>query len=181
MPTLQPIGRQPGSLAPLLLITLFWINGCQSLATRSGDTVGSETRWRVVGQAGSVSLRSPRTSFWHKAALGVSIAPGSEVATFAGSRLELASAGDHVTASGPSRLSLPDTEPNGVRVRQDAGTLRYSVQSAPKRRFEVRTPHFSTVVKGTSFLISTDRTGSEVFVEEGRVSIADLNGEHLAE
>ena len=181
MPTLQPIGRQRGSLAPLLLITLFWINGCQSLASQSEGTVGSDTRWKITGQAGPVSLRSPGRSFWQRAIPGERIAPGTQVATFDGSRLELASAGDKVTASGPSRFTLPNTEHNGVRVRQDAGSLRYKVHSAPKRRFEVKTPHFSTVVKGTNFLVSTDRTGSEVFVDEGRVLILDPNGKPLAE
>jgi FecR protein len=181
MPIVQPIGGQRGSWAPLLLITLFWINGCQSLATQSEGAVGSDTGWRIARQAGAASLRSPGQSFWHRAISGVRIAPGSQVATFDGSRLELASAGDKVTASGPSRFTLPDTEHNGVRVRQDAGTLRYSVQSAPKRRFEVKTPHFSTVVKGTTFLVSIDRTSSEVFVDEGRVLILDVDGEPLAE
>jgi hypothetical protein len=181
VPTLQRIGGQRGSLAPLLLITLFWANGCQSLATQSEGTVGSDTRWKITGQAGRVSLRSPGQSFWHRAIPGVRIAPDSQVATFDGSHLELASAGDEVTASGPSRFTLPNTEQNGVWVRQDAGTLRYKVQNAPKRRFEVKTPHFSTVVKGTKFLVSIDRTSSEVFVDEGRVLILDPNGEPLGE
>jgi hypothetical protein len=181
MPTLQPIGIQRGSLAPLLLITLFWINGCQSIATPSEGTIGSDTRWKITGQAGRVTLRSPGQSFWHRTIPGAILIPGSEVATFDGSRLELASADDKVTASGPSRFILPKSEHNGVRVRQDAGSLRYEVQSAPKRRFEVKTPHFSTVVKGTRFLVSIDRIGSEVFVDEGRVLIFDLNGVPVAE
>src|SRR4029450_3081671 len=78
-------------------------------------------------------------------------------------------------------FTLPQSEHDGVRVRQDAGSLRYDVQSAPKRRFEVKTPHFSTVVKGTTFLISIDRRSSEVFVDEGRVLILDLNGRPLGE
>jgi hypothetical protein len=93
----------------------------------------------------------------------------------------LASAGDQVTASGPSRFTLPDAERNGVRVHQDSGTLRYKVQSAPKRHFEVKTPHFSTVVKGTTFRVSIDRASAEVAVQEGRVSILDPDGEPLAE
>jgi hypothetical protein len=55
------------------------------------------------------------------------------------------------------------------------------VQSAPKRHFEVKTPHFSTVVKGTTFLVSIDRASAEVAVQEGRVLILDPNGEPLAE
>jgi FecR protein len=164
---LQPIGRQRGSLARLLLITLFWISGCQSLATQAGEADGSDTRWKITEQAGPVSLRTPGQSFWHRAIPGAILIPGSEVATFDGTRLELTSADDKVTASGPSRFTLPKSERNGVRVRQDAGSLSYEVQSAPKRRFEVKTPHFSTVVKGTRFLVSVDRTGSEVFVDEG--------------
>ena len=181
MPTLQPIGSQRGILATLLLILLFWIGGCQSLGTPSEGMVGPDTRWTISGRAGPVSLRSPGQSFWQRAIAGVRIAPGSEIATFDGSRLELASAGDEVTASGPSRFTLPNSERNGVRVRQDAGSLRYKVQSAPKRRFEVRTPHFSTVVKGTSFLVSIDRTSSAVAVDEGRVVVVDADGEPLAE
>ena len=150
MPTLQRIGRRRGSLAPLLL-TLFWISGCQSLATQSEEMVGSDTRWKITRQAGPVSLRFPGQSFWHRAIPGVRIAPGSQVATFDGSRLELASAGDKVTASGPSRFTLPDTEHNGVRVRQDAGSLRYKVQSAPKRRFEVKTHIFQQSSKEQHF------------------------------
>lgn len=181
MPIVQPIGGQRGVLAALLLVILFWINGCQSLATQSEGTVGSDTRWKITGRAGPVSLRSQGQSFWHRAIPGVRIVPGSQVATFNGSRLELASAGDKVTASGPTRFTLPNTEHNGVRVHQDAGSLRYEVQSAPKRHFEVKTPHFSTVVKGTTFLVSVDRTSSEVFVDEGRVLVLDLNGETLGE
>jgi hypothetical protein len=181
MPTQQPIGRRRGSLAPLLLLASLWINGCQSPANRSEESVSSDTRWKVTGHAGPVSLRSLGQPFWHRATIGVTIVPGSQVATFEGSRLELASAGDRVEAFGPSRFTLPDGKRDGVRVRQDAGTLRYRVQSAPQRRFEVKTPHFSTVVKGTYFLVSTDPTSSEVSVEEGRVAVLDADGQPLAE
>jgi FecR protein len=181
VPTVQPIGRQRGILAPLLLLTLFSIAGCQSLATQSEGRVDPDTRWRITGQAGPVALRSPGQSFWQRAIPGVMIAPDSQIATFDGSRLELASAGDNVTVSGPSGFTLPTAEQNGVRVRQDAGSLRYKVRSAPKRHFEVKTPHFSAVVKGTSFLVSIDRTDSAVVVYEGRVLILDSNGQPLAE
>jgi hypothetical protein len=181
MPIVRPIGGQPASLAPLLLFMLLWINGCQSPAPQPAGTTGSDPGWTITGQAGSVSLRSPHQSFWHRARPGARIPPGSQVVTFDGSRLEIASAGDKLTTSGPSRFTLPKSEHDGVRVRQDAGSLRYEVQSAPKRHFEVKTPHFSTVVKGTTFLISIDRNSSEVFVDEGRVLILDLNGQPLGE
>ena len=122
MPTLQPIGGQRGILAPLVLITSFWIGGCQSLEIKSEGMVGSDPGWKISRQAGLVSLRSPGRSFWQRAIPGGSIAPGSQVATYRGSRLELASAGDKVTTSGPSRFTLPEAEDEGVRVRQDAGS-----------------------------------------------------------
>jgi FecR protein len=181
MPIVRPIGRERGSLAPLLIVTLFWFNGCQSLSAQSESTSASDTGWKITAQAGSVSVRSPDRSFWQRAWPGARIPPGSQIATFKGSSLEVASAGDQVMASGPSRFTLPNAEHNGVRVHQDAGILRYKVQSAAKRHFEVKTPHFSTVVKGTSFLVSIDRTSSEVFVDEGRVLILDPDGEPLAE
>jgi hypothetical protein len=181
VPNLQSVGRQHGIVAPLLLITSFWIGGCQSPATQSEGPVGSDTRWRITAQAGPVSLRFPGESFWQRAIPGARIAPGSQIAMSDGSRLELASAGDKVTAAGPSRFTLPTAEQNGVRVRQDAGSLRYKVRSAPKRRFEVKTPHFSTVVKGTSFLVSIDPTNSAVVVYEGRVLVVDPRGQPLAE
>src|SRR4030095_2632683 len=156
MPIVRPIGGQPASLAPLLLFMLLWINGCQSPALQSAGTTGSDPGWTITGQAGSVSLRSPHQSFWHRARPGARTPPGGQVVTLDGSRLEMASAGDRLTTSGPSRFTLPKSEHDGLRVRQDAGSLRYEVQSAPKRRFEVKTPHFSTVVKGTTFLISID-------------------------
>ena len=181
MPIVRPIGGQAASLAPFLLFMLLSINGCQSLAPQSAGTAASETGWTITGQAGSVSLRPPHQSFWHMARPGARIPPGSTVVTFDGSRLEMASAGDKLTTSGPSRFTLPQSEYDGVRVRQEAGSLRYDVQTAPKRRFEVQTPHFSTVVKGTTFLIAIDRTSSAVSVEQGRVLILDLNGQPLAE
>jgi hypothetical protein len=181
MPIARPIGGQPATLAPVLLFVLLWLNGCQSPAPQPAGTTGSDAGWTITGQAGSVSLRSPHESFWHKARPGARIPPGSQVVTLDGSRLEMASAGDKLTTSGPSRFTLPKSAHNGVRVRQAAGSLRYDVQSAPNRRFEVQTPHFSTVVKGTTFLIAVDRTGSEVLVDEGRVVIVDLNGQQLGE
>jgi hypothetical protein len=181
MPIARPIGKQHASLAPLLLFLLLWINGCQSPAPRPAGTTVTDPGWTITRQAGAVSLRSPHQSFWHRARPGAIIPPGSQVVTVDGGRLELASAGDRLTTSGPSRFTLPKSERNGVRVRQDAGSLRYDVESAPKRRFEVQTPHFSTVVKGTIFVISIDRSGSEVFVDEGRVLILDLNGRPLGE
>ena len=181
MPILRPIGGQRASLAPLLLFLLLWTNGCQSPAPRPAGTTVSDVGWTITRQAGSVSLRSPQQSFWHRARPGATIPPGSQVVTVDGSRLELASAGDRLTTSGPSRFTLPQSERDGVRVRQDAGRLRYDVESAPKRRFEVQTPHFSTVVKGTTFVVSTDRAGSEVFVDEGQVLVLDLNGRPLGE
>ena len=147
MPIVQPIGRQRGLSLPLLLIMLFWFFGSQSLAAESARSSASETDWQITGQAGRVSVRSPGRTFWQRAWPGARILPGSQITTYNGSRLELAGAGDQVTASGPSRFTLPDAEHNGVRVHQDSGTLRYKVQSAPKRHFEVKTPHFSTVVK----------------------------------
>jgi hypothetical protein len=165
----------------LLLVILFWFIGGQSLAAESEKPSASDTGWQITGQAGRVSVRSPGRTFWQRAWPGARIPPGGQIATYNGSRLELASAGDQLTASGPSRFTLPNAEHNGVRVHQDAGTLRYKVQSAAKRQFEVKTPHFSTVVKGTTFLVSIDRTSSEVFVDEGRVLILDPDGEPLAE
>ena len=146
MPILRPIGGQRASLAPLLLFLLLWTNGCQSPAPRPAGTTVSDVGWTITRQAGSVSLRSPQQSFWHRARPGATIPPGSQVVTVDGSRLELASAGDRLTTSGPSRFTLPQSERDGVRVSQDAGRLRYDVESAPKRRFEVQTPHFSTHV-----------------------------------
>ena len=181
MPIVRPIGGQPASLAPLLLFCCFGSTAASLPRPNQRARSVLIPDGRSLGQAGSVSLRSPHQSFWHRARPGARIPPGSQVVTFDGSRLEMASAGDKLTTSGPSRFTLPKSEHNGVRVRQDAGSLRYEVQSAPKRRFEVQTPHFSTVVKGTTFLISIDRTGSEVFVDEGRVLILDLNGQPLGE
>jgi hypothetical protein len=181
MSIMRASGRQPGSLPLLLLFLSLWINGCQTPEPPSSGKIGSDTTWTITAQAGPVSLRSPHQSFWHRATPGTRIPPGSQVVTVDGSRLEMASAGDKLTTSGPSRFTLPEAEDNGVRVRQDTGSLRYEVQSAPKRRFEVKTPHFSTVVKGTIFLISIDRASSEVFVDEGRVLILDAKGEPLTE
>ena len=181
MSIMRASGRQPGSLPLLLLFLSLWINGCQTPEPPSSGKIGSDTTWTITAQAGAVSLRSPHQSFWHRATPGTRIPPGSQVVTVDGSRLEMASAGDKLTTSGPSRFTLPEAEDNGVRVRQDTGSLRYEVQSAPKRRFEVKTPHFSTVVKGTIFLISIDRASSEVFVDEGRVLILDAKGEPLTE
>ena len=119
MPIVRPIGGRRSWWMPLLLITSFWISGCHSLATQSENRVGSDTRWKVTGQVGAVSLRSPGQPFWQKASPGVTIVPGGQVATFEGSRLELASAGDEVTASGRSRVYQPDTESHRGRGRED--------------------------------------------------------------
>jgi hypothetical protein len=48
MPIVQPIGGQRGSWAPLLLITLFWINGCQSLARKIHEALAGADQAVVI-------------------------------------------------------------------------------------------------------------------------------------
>lgn len=87
--------------------------------------------------------------------------------------------GSRVTLNGNSSLSYaPDWEGGEDRFVQLEGEAYFEVtkQLATNAKFSVRTPDLTVEVLGTVFNVNTRRDETEVFLEEGRVTV-ELEGD----
>lgn len=67
-----------------------------------------------------------------------------------------------------------DGEPDGVELKTGAVFIQY--QRAGASRFQVQTPHAVASVRGTTWAVDVTGPQSAVFVEEGRVGVARVQG-----
>ncbi len=66
-----------------------------------------------------------------------------------------------------------------MRVTQQAGSVLLSIDPASMRDTEVVTPHLAAVVIGTVLEVTTNGSGSEVRVDEGRVQVEGAGGQAI--
>jgi hypothetical protein len=85
---------------------------------------------------------------------------------------------DFVTVSANSRVSVPLVqEATGfTRIVQDIGNAIFRIEKLKVPHFAVKTPYLAAVVKGTTFSVTVDGSGTSLQVVEGVVEVATLDG-----
>ncbi len=132
--------------------------------------------WLVVESHGGVRHRPASTRQWWPAPTGTEIPAGSTVATGSSGFLIIDRSGDSITLRPNSRLELP-SQLGDDQIHQATGNLRYRINRTPNRRFTVKTPYLSLLVKGTVFDVVVGDRGTEVEVTEGRVQVDTPSGQ----
>lgn len=126
--------------------------------------------WRVADVTGAASMRTSPDAAWQPLVAAM-LAPGAEVEVAPEGRLQLASAGDLVTAEGGSRFTVPESTADAVGLIQSDGRMRYEVETRPKGRFQVETPYLAITVKGTAFAVAVESGAVSVEVSHGVVQV----------
>ena len=79
-----------------------------------------------------------------------------------------------MTLSPMSEITISPAAGNMLtRILQTIGTLLFKVEKRLEEHFEVNTPHLDAVVRGTTFTVSVDNSGSAVHVVSGLVQVND--------
>jgi hypothetical protein len=72
-----------------------------------------------------------------------------------------------------------DAETGYTTVLQDFGRVEVDAEAKRVKHFEVQTPYLAAVVKGTHFIVSSDRDGASVSVDRGAVSVQSVASERI--
>jgi hypothetical protein len=146
------------------------------LFTSSTGALAQALQWRVSESAGPVTVLSGAQK--HAVTRGEILKPGDTVQAGPGGRAVLVHDRDFVTVSANSRVTVPtpDKATGFVKLLQDWGNAVFKIEKLGKPHFGVNTPSLAAVVKGTTFSITVDRTGTSLQVTEGVVEVATLDG-----
>ncbi|WP_445193106.1 FecR domain-containing protein [Sphingomonas sp. Tas61C01] len=145
-------------------------------ATTSNAAMAQSLTWRISEAAGAVSVR--RGAELRPAVRDAVLAPGDAVVTGAGGRAVLVHDRDFVTVSANSRVTVPAVqEASGfTQIIQNIGNAIFRIEKLKTPHFGVKTPYLAAVVKGTTFSVTVDGTGTSLQVVEGAVEVATLDG-----
>jgi len=146
------------------------------LASGSTGALAQAYEWRVSEASGPVTIVTGEQK--RAAARGMRLQPGDAVQAGAGGRVILVHNRDFVTVSSNSRITVPAAEKQTgyVKLLQDWGQALFKIEKKGAPHFGVNTPSLAAVVKGTTFSITVDQSGSALQVTEGAVEVATLDG-----
>ena len=138
------------------------------LASTSGH---AQVAWMVSETDGRVAIRDE--SGERPARRGAKIAAGGTIETGANGSAVIVREREFVTVRPNTRLKVPQPseERSVIQIVQDWGSAIFNIGKQPDPHFGVRTPTLAAVVKGTSFSITVDGTGSSMQVTEGAVEV----------
>ena len=133
-------------------------------------------RWQVTETSGDVQVM--RAGVSRTATRGGMLYSGDILVTGDGGRAVVTRGEEYMIVSPSSRLRLPgDTRSGGItQIIEEIGNVIYNVQRRNHQHFSVETPYLAAVVKGTTFSVTVDETGSSVQVLEGLVEVSTLDG-----
>src|SRR5579864_9368900 len=128
----------------------------------------------IVSEISGEALERGADGTWHALATGAILTPGAPVRTGARGRMVVTHRQDRLTVSPESEFEIPSSgDPaTGPSLLQRLGTLLFSIEHTPQRRFEVKTPYLAAVVKGTVFTVSAGSASERVHVAQGAVEVA---------
>lgn len=127
--------------------------------------------WRVVQAVGDVEMT---TGGMFPVALDrkANLEPGSVIKTGASGRVILRRGDEQIVLKPNSSVTLTSTSGRSTELKQDSGTATFSVGKKRVPHFEVKTPYFAALVKGTVFTVYVDSVGAKVNVREGAVEVS---------
>lgn len=131
----------------------------------------SAQNWRVIQAVGEVEMT---TGGMFPVALDrkQDLAPGSFIKTGASGRVVLRRGDEQIVLKPNSSVTLTATDGRSTELNQESGTATFSVGKKRVPHFEVKTPYFAALVKGTVFTIYVDQFGAKVNVREGAVEVS---------
>jgi len=137
----------------------------------ASTSVHAQVAWTVSETDGRVAIRDE--SGERPARRGAKIAAGGTIETGANGSAVIVREREFVTVRPNTRLKVPQPseERSVIQIVQDWGSAIFNIGKQPDPHFGVRTPTLAAVVKGTSFSITVDGTGSSMQVTEGAVEV----------
>jgi FecR protein len=133
------------------------------------------TGWRIVERVGEARYALPGATGWVSAAVGETLADGSEVSTGGGGRLIVDAPGRHISVGPDSRFVLPDPEREDP-LDQRAGWLRYRIAAAAAQPFRIHTRSLELELLAGVVDVHVNHRATEVTVKEGQVRVATPDG-----
>ena len=158
--------KLPSCILALLAITV--VAACADKDT--AETTAAGKTWQVARVSGVTEVRPTPDAAWQPL-VGTLLIPGADVKVASEGLLQLASAGDIVTAGPGSLFTLPAATAGADGVIQSYGQMRYEVETRPAGRFQVETPYLAITVKETEFVVDVGSDGASVEVDEGIVQV----------
>jgi hypothetical protein len=178
-----------GCRAPALLTAAFVAVSLLFVQSPSWAAKQAVSGWQISKTSGDVRYRLSDDSGtpWIQAKAGSVITTRVRFETGADGRITLIRDGDKIGMSPNSRILLPSAEESRkvTTIFQSVGIMLYKVQRRARAllvggkrvgRFEVRTPYLVTMVKGTTFAVSTDNSGAAVNLIEGILDVSTSDG-----
>jgi hypothetical protein len=158
----------------LLLLGLFVIlYGARAIAADAAWHVGKSSGdvWLTGAGVQEVSLTSDTT-----------LKPGDSIRTGQNGRVLLVRGEETILISPSSVVGIPTQARPGLSttIIQQAGSILLEVEKRNVKHFEVQTPYFAAVVKGTQFRVSVEKNDGHVDVLRGQVEVADFKSGQYA-
>ena len=164
-----------GTLRGLFLLGLLvaLCGGARALA--------QDALWHVGKSSGEVWLTGAGIQ---TVALGgeAVLKPGDSIRTGRNGRVLLVRGEETILISPNSIIGIPTEPKDGLSttIIQQAGSILLEVEKRNVKHFEVETPYFAAVVKGTQFRVSLDKSDASVDVLRGQVEVADFKSGQFA-
>jgi uncharacterized membrane protein YgcG len=154
---------------------LFFVSFCIAM-TGNAALAQAVAAWRVTDATGDVQVLRKGVQL-ASVSDNMTLQQGDVVATGRKGRAVIARGSEYIMVSPGSRVSLPETQPNGwTWIKQELGNVMFKVQKKSTPHFEVQTPYLAAAVKGTTFSVSVSVTGATVQVTEGAVQVSTIDG-----
>ena len=146
------------------------------LASISTSALAQSIVWHISESSGPVSVR--HGTLTHPATRDTTLSEGDVVETGSAGRAVLVHDRDFVTVNSNSRVAVPTAaEATGlVKIFQQFGNAIFKIEKLGIPHFGVNTPYLAAVVKGTTFSVTVDASGTSLQVVEGVVEVATTDG-----
>ena len=164
-----------GTLRGLFLLGLLAVLG------GGGRALAQDAPWHVGKSSGEVWLTGSGVQTVALTGEAV-LKPGDSIRTGRTGRVLLVRGEETILISPNSIIGIPMEPKDGLSttIIQQAGSILLEVEKRNVKHFEVETPYFAAVVKGTQFRVSVDKSDASVDVLRGLVEVADFKSGQLA-